>query len=75
MGADDYMVKPFNLDELLARIRALLAALSLAAPGTSIRRPLTGYRYTPASRGDRIISLTAKNMSYSSYSCAIHARF
>ena len=24
MGADDYMVKPFNLDELLARIRALL---------------------------------------------------
>ena len=26
MGADDYMVKPFNLDELLARIRALLQA-------------------------------------------------
>ena len=25
-GADDYMVKPFNLDELLARIRALSRA-------------------------------------------------
>jgi two-component system response regulator MprA len=31
MGADDYMVKPFNLDELLARIRALLRAHSRAA--------------------------------------------
>ena len=32
MGADDYMVKPFNLDELLARIRALLRRAQPSRP-------------------------------------------
>lgn len=60
-GADDYLVKPFNLDELLARIRALLRR-------TQVKRiPIlefadlrldTGSRQ--ATRGERIISLTAK---------------
>ena len=60
-GADDYLVKPFNLDELLARIRALLRR-------TQVKRITilefldlkldTGSRQ--ASRGERIISLTAK---------------
>ncbi|MFD0851786.1 response regulator transcription factor, partial [Actinomadura adrarensis] len=30
-GADDYLAKPFDLDEMLARIRALLRRASLAA--------------------------------------------
>ena len=60
-GADDYLVKPFNLDELLARIRALLRR-------TQVKRiPIlefndlkldTGSRQ--ATRGERTISLTAK---------------
>ena len=61
VGADDYMVKPFNLDELLARIRALLRRAQPSRPQVLRFADLildTGTRQ--ASRGERIISLTAK---------------
>jgi len=61
MGADDYMVKPFNLDELLARIRALLRRAQPSRPQVLRFADLsldTGTRQ--AARVDRVISLTAK---------------
>ena len=62
MGADDYMVKPFVLDEVLARIRALLRRSQPSSRPKVMRFSDlvldTGTRQ--AMRGDRVISLTAK---------------
>jgi two-component system response regulator MprA len=60
-GADDYLAKPFALDELLARLRALLRRREAAAPAVLRFADLTlDTASRQAQRGGRLIELTTK---------------
>ena len=53
LGGDDYLVKPFSLEELVARITAVLrrAGRRPRRPRAAVRRPRDGRRRPPRHQG------------------------
>jgi DNA-binding response OmpR family regulator len=73
LGADDYLVKPFSVRELLARIRAVLRRSDTeTATSVTIGEVTIDFASCSASRGGTRVALTAQE--FAALGCLVRRR-